>query len=143
MGFVMKPWWIELLDRLPGWPSERLSVTLLLTALIGTLLMMARDNPALWDVEVFKVVVQATVLTGALNMVLAFHFAANKADEVKTENTGKAFDAITAAAKKRTNPEDGVEQAVDDVVDAAADMADEIKDEAYGPTDRDTDRSTP
>lgn len=129
-----KPWWVELLDRLPGWPAERLTITLLLASLIGSLLIMADSNPALWDVEVFKVIVQATILTGALNMVLAFHFAANKSDEEKTENTGKAFDAITAAAKKRTNPDgtEGVEQAVDDVVEAASDMAEEIKE---GPTD--------
>lgn len=33
-----------------------------------------------------------------LNMVVAFHFAANKNDEAKVENTRAAFDAITATA---------------------------------------------
>lgn len=86
------------LDRLPGWPSERQWVTIWLFVLIFLLLAMATANPRLWEVEVFKVVMQAVVLTGALNMVLAFHFAANKGDETKAENTGKAFDAITATA---------------------------------------------
>ncbi|RZK45220.1 MAG: hypothetical protein EOO61_00760 [Hymenobacter sp.] len=59
---------------------------------------MAVQNPALWEVEVFKVIIQAITLTGLLNMVVAFHFAANKNDETKSENTAKAFDAITATA---------------------------------------------
>ena len=96
---------------------------------------MAGANPELWEVEVFKVIVQATVLTGALNMVLAFHFAANKADETKVENTGKAFDAITAAAKKRTGDISGdVEHAVDEVVDAAEEQADKIKGQSHEPS---------
>jgi hypothetical protein len=105
-------------------------VTILLAILIGVLLGMAKSNPALWDVEVYKVVLQATVLTGALNMVLAFHFAANKSDESKTENTAKAFDAITAAAKTRGQlANDAASDAADEVADAAQDAADDIKGE--------------
>jgi hypothetical protein len=63
------------------------------------LFAMARENPALWDVEVFKVIIQAVVLTGLLNMVGAFHFASNKGSEVARENTGKAMSAIEAVAK--------------------------------------------
>lgn len=82
----------------PGWPTERQWITIALIGLIVLLLAMAAGNPRLWDVEVFKVIIQAVVLTGFLNMALAFHFAANKSDETKADNTGKAFDAITATA---------------------------------------------
>lgn len=90
------------LDR--RWPTERGWVTLALFALISGLLLMALDNPALWDVEVFKVIIQAVVLTGFLNMLLAFYFAANKADEAKVENTNAAFRAIEATAKAGNDP---------------------------------------
>jgi hypothetical protein len=104
MGAAMNVWQFldRCLGRLPGWPSERQWVTIWLFILIFILLAMASANPELWTVEVFKVVMQAVVLTGALNMVLAFHFAANKGDETKAENTGKAFDAITATANAAT-----------------------------------------
>jgi len=83
-----------------SWPAigERQWVTIGIFALTGALLLMALANPALWTVEVFKVIIQAVVLTGLLNMVLAFHFSSNKGSETARENTGKAFDAITAAA---------------------------------------------
>jgi hypothetical protein len=86
------------LDRLPGWPTERQWVTIGAFGLTAGLLNMAHEDPELWKVEVFKVVIQAVVLTGVLNMIFAFHFAANKSDETKSENTAKAFDAITATA---------------------------------------------
>lgn len=85
--------------RLPGWPSERQWVTSATFGLVLVLLAMAHANPRLWDVEVFKVIIQAAVLTGLLNMILAFHFSANKGDEAKSANTGKAFDAIVATAQ--------------------------------------------
>lgn len=113
------------LERLPGWPSERASVTLLLALLIGSMLKMAEANPGLWDVEVYKVIIQAAVLTGALNMVLAFHFAANKNDEEKTSNTAKAFEAITETAKAN-NSKDAATTGADEVAEAAGDKADEI-----------------
>lgn len=94
--------WDFLNARMPTAPSERQWVTIGLFTLIVLLLMMARADPHLWDVEVFKVIAQAVVLTGFLNMVLAFHFAANKSDETKTDNTAKAFEAITATANAAT-----------------------------------------
>lgn len=78
--------------------NERQGVTLGLFAFALVLLFMARENPKLWDVKLFEVIFQAIVLTGLLNMVAAFHFASNKGSEVARENTGKAFEAITAAA---------------------------------------------
>lgn len=91
------------LNRLgPGWPSERQWVTFSLFALTGGMLLMARENPELWNVKLFEFVLQAIAITGVLNMVVAFHFAANKGDEQKAANTAKAFDAISAAAKAAT-----------------------------------------
>ncbi len=83
-------------------PNERQGVTIAVFALAVLMIGMAGFNPKLWEVEVFKVLIQAVVLTGILNMVVAFHFAANKSDETKASNTGKAFDAITATAKSNT-----------------------------------------
>ena len=79
--------------------NERQAVTIGMFSFACVLLAMARENPALWDVEVFKVIIQAVVLTGLLNMVGAFHFASNKGSEVARENTGKAMSAIEAVAK--------------------------------------------
>ncbi|QNA85133.1 hypothetical protein G4G27_14865 [Sphingomonas sp. So64.6b] len=92
------------LDRLPGWPSERQWVTIGAFALAALLLGMAMHEPALWEVEVFKVIIQAVTLTGLLNMIFAFHFAANKGDEDKTRNTAAAFAAITATAQAGNTP---------------------------------------
>ncbi|HBK92549.1 MAG TPA: hypothetical protein DDZ68_12855 [Parvularcula sp.] len=83
----------------PGWPTERQWVTIGVFALTMFLLGMAHASPFLWKVELFKFVLQAVVVTGLINMILAFHFAANKSDEVKADNTGKAFDAIAAASR--------------------------------------------
>ena len=96
------------LARLPGWPTERQWVTIAIFVLILVMLGMADANPRLWDVEVFKVIIQAAVLTGLLNMILAFHFSANKSDETKSANTGKAFDAIKAAANAGGDPQPDV-----------------------------------
>lgn len=78
--------------------NERQFVTTGLFAFAVLLLGMAWDDPPLWEVEVFKVILQAVVLTGLLNMVAAFHFASNKGSETARENTGAAFRAIEAAA---------------------------------------------
>jgi len=97
-------------DRRPwvriAWPDigERQWVTIALFCFAFVLLAMARENAALWEVEVFKVIVQAVVLTGLLNMVAAFHFSSNKGSETSRENTGKAFDAITATATGQPPP---------------------------------------
>lgn len=90
-------------QRLKG-PTERQGVTIGMFALTVIMLLMVREDPKLWDVKLFEVVFQAVVLTGLLNMILAFHFAANKADEAKADNTGKAFEAITATANAAGNP---------------------------------------
>jgi hypothetical protein len=87
------------------WPNERGWVIILLAWLIAGLLSMAKQNPELWQVELFKTLLTATVITGALNMILAFFFAANKNDETKSENTRAAFDAITATANASGAPE--------------------------------------
>ena len=87
---------------MPGWPTERQWVTIGTFSLDIFLLVMAVQNPILWTVEVYKVIIQAVTLTGLLNMILAFHFAANKNDETKSDNTGKAFEAITATAQANT-----------------------------------------
>jgi len=101
-----KHWFIELLDRLPGWPSERQWVTAGLFGFAGVLLQMAFVQPTLWDIKLFEIIIQAVILTGLLNMVTAFHFSANKGDEKRSENTAKAFDAITATAQAGTGTTD-------------------------------------
>ncbi len=78
--------------------NERQGVTIGLFAFAASMMLMARENPALWDVKLFEVILQAVVLTGLLNMVAAFHFASNKGSETARENTGAAFRAIEAAA---------------------------------------------
>ena len=109
------------------WPEigERQWVTIGTFGFAVLLLAMAGTNPALWEVEVFKVIIQAVVLTGLLNMVLAFHFASNKGSETARENTGKAFEAITAAANAGAVPPDA-QAAADQVAAAATDEADKI-----------------
>lgn len=113
------------LDR--RWPSERAWVTIALALLIAGLLQMAADNPGLWRVELFKTLLTASVVTGALNMVLAFHFAANKADEAKTANTARAFAAIEAAARSGGGTDAAAGEAAEQVAEASADEAAAIK----------------
>jgi hypothetical protein len=83
-------------------PTERQAVTLGLFALTVFMLGMSHYQPSLWKIDTYKSVLQALVITGLLNMVGAFHFAANKSDETKSENTRAAFDAITATATANT-----------------------------------------
>lgn len=87
-----------LINHLPGWPTERQMVTIALIGTLWIMLQMAVENPKLWDVKLFEILIQGFALTGMLNMVLAFHFSANKADETKTENTGKFADAFKEQA---------------------------------------------
>lgn len=89
----MKPWYV---------PTERQAVTLGLFGLTVFMLGMAHYQPSLWTIDTYKSVLQAVVITGLLNMVGAFHFAANKSDETKSDNTRAAFDAITATAQAGT-----------------------------------------
>lgn len=79
-------------------PTERQWVTIGLYVMASSMIWMGYLDRSLWSVELFKVIVQAVVISGFINMVLAFHFAANKSDEDKTQNTRAAFDAITATA---------------------------------------------
>lgn len=78
--------------------NERQAFTVGLFAVLCILLGMAWDDPGLWDVKLFEVLLQGVALTGLLNMAGAFHFTANKQAEQASANTGKAFEAITAAA---------------------------------------------
>lgn len=78
--------------------GERHTVTGATFALMVGMLLMAREDPNLWEVELFKTLLTAVAITGWLNLVLSFHYAANKGDEAKTENTARAFEAIRAAA---------------------------------------------
>lgn len=87
------------IEKLPGWPSERQVVMGTTFAMGFMMIIMGRNDPALWNVELFKTLITVVIVTGCVNMILAFHFSANKGDEDKTTNTGKAFDAITATAQ--------------------------------------------
>lgn len=104
-------------------PTERQGVTIGIFGMAGLMLAMARENPALWDVKLFEVVFQAVVLTGLLNMVAAFHFAANKSDEARAlldekrvDNTGKLADAVVAAHKSNGGESGGSTNALGDPV---------------------------
>lgn len=88
----------KLVNRLPGWPSERQFIASITFVMGFAMLVMARNDAALWTVELFKTLITVVIVTGCVNMILSFHFAANKNDEDKTVNTAKAFDAITATA---------------------------------------------
>ena len=68
------------IDRLPGWPSERQFVTCLIFALAWTLLHMAVANGDLWNVELFKIILQAVIIGAIIGAIVAFHFAASKHD---------------------------------------------------------------
>lgn len=87
--------------------NERQYFTVGLFALSVLLIGMAYFQPSLWDVKLFEVILQALVITGLLNMAGAFHFAANQQAQQATENTGKAFDAMKAAAQAGTNQDAG------------------------------------
>jgi len=89
----------------PGWPSERGWVMLGIFALAGSMLKMAEVHPENWDVELFKALLTLVIGTGLINMILPFFFTANKADETKAENSGKAFDAMKAMAENTTTPQ--------------------------------------
>lgn len=86
--------------------EERHFVTLAIILLIVGMLMMAREDPELWKVELFKTLLTAFTITGFLNMVVSFHFSANKSDEKKVENTSRAFEAITETARRSGDLED-------------------------------------
>jgi hypothetical protein len=111
-----------------GTVTERQWFTIGMFGLTAGMLLMTYDNPGLWDVKLFEVILQAIVITGLLNMAGAFHFAATKSDEQRTINTGKALDAIKAAqesAPVHNGEIAGV--AAQETADAAQAQANEIK----------------
>jgi phosphate/sulfate permease len=72
--------------RLPGWPSERQWVTVMVFGLAYMLLKMAVANGDLWNVELFKIILQAVIISAIIGAVVAFHFTANsKHDRADTE----------------------------------------------------------
>jgi hypothetical protein len=100
--------------------EERHFVTFAIIAIIVGMLLMAQRDPALWDVELFKTLLTAFSLTGFLNMVVSFHFSANKGDEKKSENTAAAFEAIRETARTAAGSTD---QAAADAAARTADAA--------------------
>jgi len=104
MGEVNNFWQFldKLLDRMPGWPSEKQLVMLTTFGMGFMMLIMAVADGSLWNVELFKTLITVVIVTGCVNMILAFYFTANKSDEVRSINTGKAFDAIKAAQESTT-----------------------------------------
>lgn len=96
----------RLLDRLPGWPTERQWVTIAVFATAGAMLQMAVDNTGLWKEELFKTLITVVIVTAIVNAIVAFHFAANKSDEAKTENTAKMADAMKAVAQSTRDHEE-------------------------------------
>jgi hypothetical protein len=114
--------------------EERHFVTLAIIGIIVGMMWMARENPELWEVELFKTLLTAFALTGFLNMVVSFHFSANKADEKKVENTSKAFEAITETAKTAAaagvDAKEAAAQAAEQTADAATAEAEAIAGDA-------------
>jgi hypothetical protein len=110
--------------------TERHWVTIGIFSLTFFMLGMTIQNPKLWEIKLFEVVFQAVVLTGLLNLILAFHFSANKGSEVARENTGKLADAFKAAATAGGNATDAAAEGASAVADAAADKAHEFTDPA-------------
>ena len=120
---------LTIAQRLKG-PTERQGVTLGLFFMAVMMLLMAREDPKLWEVKLFEVVFQAVILTGLLNMVVAFHFAANKGDETKSENTGKLADAFRSVAENSTSaPTADAADAAEETANAAVEKAYEIREE--------------
>lgn len=81
-----------------AWPTERGWVTVATFVLAASMLKMAEVHRDLWNVELFKTLLTLVIGTAIVNMILAYHFTANKADETRTQNTGKLADAFRAVA---------------------------------------------
>jgi hypothetical protein len=112
------------------WPTERGWVTIATFILAASLLKMAEVHHELWNVELFKTLLTLVIGTAIVNMILAFHFTANKSDEKKTENTKAAFDAITATANASGNePAGSAAEAADETAGAAVQKADQIRED--------------
>lgn len=124
------------LNRLPGWPSERQVVMVMTYALGVTMIVMAKEQPSLWRVELYKTLVTVVIVTGFVNMILAFYFAANKSDEARTdldktraETTQVALqgarEAVAAVSASQGSSDAG--KAAGAVADAAQTKAEEFK----------------
>jgi hypothetical protein len=92
----------EWLDR--RYPTERGWVTIATFVLAGSMLKMAEVHKDLWNVELFKTLLTLVIGTAIVNMILAFHFTANKGEEVRAgvdakraETSGKLADALVNA----------------------------------------------
>lgn len=80
------------------WPTERGWVTIATFILAASMLKMAEVHRDLWNVELFKTLLTLVIGTAIVNMILAFHFTANKSEETRSQNTGKLADAFRAVA---------------------------------------------
>jgi len=96
----------EFLHRLgPGWPTERQWVTIWIVLLSLLMMVGGYMRPALWEIDIYKTILQAVVITGLLNMVLAFHFSANQGQHQSSENTRDALRlAREAQAREAERP---------------------------------------
>ncbi len=119
-------------DRLPGWPDERQWVTFGVFAMAYVMLRMAVVNGDLWTVELFKILLQAIIISAIIGAIVSFHFTASKIgqelDTKRAETTGKMIDlAADAIGQNKANDPDAAGEAADQVAGAAADEADKIK----------------
>lgn len=105
--------------------QERHFVTLAIFALAVAMLLMARENPGLWDIELFKIILQAVIISGIIGSIIAFHFSANKGDETRTNAAATAVETVKAAVEKLPTP-----PAAEPAVDAATQVADAAQAEA-------------
>ena len=85
----------RVMGRLPGWPNERQWVTAMIFATAWTLLRMAVVNGTLWNVELFKIILQAVMISAIIGSVIAFHFSANNRSQ--GEPAPKPTDAPSGA----------------------------------------------
>ena len=60
----------SLLDRLPGWPSEKQLVMITTFSMGFAMLIMAKGDAALWGVELFKTLITVVIVTGCVNLSL-------------------------------------------------------------------------
>lgn len=122
------------------WPTERQWVTTATFVLAASMLKMAEVHPHLWDVELFKTLLTLVIGTAIVNMILAFHFTANKSDETKAQNTGKLADAFRSVAENNGGPapsgaaRQSEAAGAQDAADAAQDEADDKLAQAQGGT---------
>lgn len=114
--------------------GERQWVTIALFALGFYTVTLMAFIPDLRKDDLFKVIAQAIILTAVVNGIVAFHFSSNKGAETARENTGKAFDALTAVAGGAPSPapDNGGAQLVADGAQAAADGAQDVADAVAG-----------